>query len=423
MNNAFACAAAVLVFACIGAAQTGDAPRLPDPSGAFGIGRVAAHWIDAKRSEQFSADPDRPRELMVYVWYPTAPDQKFDSGVYLPGARQIDSARGFDRTRAGRTWPLIVAGAIRSHARERAPFAPGTDRRPLILFSPGNGTSSFSYTAAIEHLVSHGYVVASFEHLYSAPGVVLPDGRVIQSSDRRTLSGDRPSDLPYFDGLQVAMSDMRQANEIQAADLIFGLDQLLAASESDTSWPLYRRVDLQRVAAVGHSLGGMTAVRACQRDARIRACVNLDGGTVDGVFLQYPDAAALRQPFLFIEATRLSTFTTATDQQLAERGVTRAAWTAHVDRILADRERQLQSSRGGTYHVELFAPGMSHGSFGDTTLSATGAEASQRARHNLLLTIDVTRAFVDKVLREDNRTLLDTSGTAEVRISRHGPSR
>jgi Platelet-activating factor acetylhydrolase, isoform II len=264
MKKAVACAAAILVIARIGEGQTGDAPRLPEPSGVFGVGRAAFHWIDTKRPEPFSSSPGPRRELMVYVWYPAAPEHKFDSGVYLPGAKQVDSARGFDRARAGPAWPLIVSGAIKSHAREGAPFAPGTDRFPLILFSPGNGTSSFSYTTAIEHLVSHGY----------------------------------------------------------------------AMTESDKSSPFYRRVDWRRIGAVGHSLGGMTAVRACQRDLRIRACVNQDGGTVDGVFLQYPGAPPLTQPFLFIEATRLSTFTTATDQQLADRGLTRAVWTRRLTESL-----------------------------------------------------------------------------------------
>jgi pimeloyl-ACP methyl ester carboxylesterase len=356
---------------------------------------------------------------MVYVWYPTAPKRKLEPGIYLPGAKQIDSAPGFDRTRAGRTWPLIVSGAITSHAREGAPLAPRPLRFPLILFSPGNGTSSFTYTTAIEHLVSHGYVVASFEHPYSSSAVVFPNGRVIQFADRRTLLGNRPSGVPYFEGVQLGMADMRQANEVQAADWSFALDRLVAIDQSDTSSVLYRRLDFGNVGAVGHSLGGMTAIRACQRDERIKACVNQDGGTADGIFLQYPDARPLTQPFSFIEATRLSTFTDMTDQQLAERGVTRSAWTKYVDGILATRDRQFHSSRAGSYHIELFAAGMNHGSFGDTTLSATTSDATQRALHNLMLTIDVTRAFLDKFLKGDRRTLLDATGTAEVRITKY----
>jgi hypothetical protein len=39
-----------------------------------------------------------------------------------------------------------------------------------------------------------------------------------------------------------------------------------------------------------------------------------------------------------------------------------------------------------------------------------------------MLTIDVTRAFLDKFLKGDNRTLLDTPGTTDVRISKSARS-
>jgi hypothetical protein len=40
------------------------------------------------------------------------------------------------------------------------------------------------------------------------------------------------------------------------------------------------KVDLSRVAAIGHSAGAEYAAHACQLDARIKACVDLDGGMV-----------------------------------------------------------------------------------------------------------------------------------------------
>jgi hypothetical protein len=61
---------------------------------------------------------------------------------------------------------------------------------------------------------------------------------------------------------------------------------------------------------------------------------------------------------------------------------------------------------------------MNHGSFGDTMLSAATPESARAVLHNLMLTIDVTRAFLDKFLKGDTRTLLDTTGTAEVRITK-----
>jgi hypothetical protein len=122
MNRWFACGIAVasLMNARLSIAQ--QAPKLPEPAGAFGVGRVSYDWTDTKRRDPFPADRSVRRELMVYVWYPTAPDQTTDTGAYLPGAEQIDAAAGSERIRQSPIWSLIVSGAITSHARERAPL-------------------------------------------------------------------------------------------------------------------------------------------------------------------------------------------------------------------------------------------------------------------------------------------------------------
>jgi hypothetical protein len=44
--------------------------HLPQPRGKYGIGRIAYHWVDSSRREQFSKVPGSRRELMVYIWYP-----------------------------------------------------------------------------------------------------------------------------------------------------------------------------------------------------------------------------------------------------------------------------------------------------------------------------------------------------------------
>jgi|HubBroStandDraft_6_1064221.scaffolds.fasta_scaffold55154_2 hypothetical protein len=50
-----------------GAAQKIAIPQIPDPSGPFGIGRVAYHWIDSTRADGESRVPSARRELMAYL--------------------------------------------------------------------------------------------------------------------------------------------------------------------------------------------------------------------------------------------------------------------------------------------------------------------------------------------------------------------
>jgi pimeloyl-ACP methyl ester carboxylesterase len=352
------------------------------------------------------------RRLMVYVWYPTRRAEGAASGVYLPGAKQIDEAGSTNRLVQSAFWRQIVSGAVTSHVRTGEPLAASPRRLPVVLFSHGDSASTFAYTTAIEDLVSHGVVVAAVEHPFSSTAIVYGDGRIVQFADRRPTT-ERPANLPYFEGVGLAMNDVRRRNEIQADDLLFVIDRLQALDRDEPSSPFYGRLDLDRVAAVGHSLGGMTAVRACQRDRRVKACANLDGGTADGAFLRYPDARPLSQTFLYVEATPPLTFT---DEQLAQRGVTRAAWTENSQAVAAATEAQLREGTGGSYKVVLRAPGLVHMSFCDTLFVAADPVAQSRALHNLMLTVSVTRAFVQKTLLGEARTLLDSPGTPEVSV-------
>ena len=77
------------------AQKSPDAPTLPaiqNPSGGFGIGRVAFEWTDSKRLAD-NGDPSTTEvaSLMVYVWYPTDAHAEAAKGILLPGAQEIDA--------------------------------------------------------------------------------------------------------------------------------------------------------------------------------------------------------------------------------------------------------------------------------------------------------------------------------------------
>ncbi len=59
------------------------------------------------------------------------------------------------------------------------------------------------------------------------------------------------------------------------------------------------RVDPTRVGVMGHSNGGVAAAMAC-RDARVVACVNIDGQAAGGPFDVQPHPAAPSKPFLYL---------------------------------------------------------------------------------------------------------------------------
>ena len=279
-------------------------PPIPVPTGPFGIGRVGYDWVDPSRSDRYSSLPNAHRELMVYFWYPTSTPSADVKGAYLPGAPQMDAlpeVQSQMRQRYGSRWPAIVSDAIFSHAAEGASPVNSSRPFPLVIFSHGLGMTGFNYTGLIEDLVSRGYVVASIEHTYVALAVWFPDGRVVLHQE--TQGPPPPAGLTPVEEFKWMLPSIRNEISEGVADVRFVLDRVAAEKNNPKQFLLADKVDLNRVAAMGHSAGAGYAARACQLDIRLEACVELDGGLLPITALpEFPDRATLKQPLLFLEA-------------------------------------------------------------------------------------------------------------------------
>jgi len=404
LQHAFTAALSV-VFAlspCQTEAQRMSVPTLPVPSGSYAIGRQAVHLIDSARADRFATDGKRRRELMVYIWYPVRRPVGQLTGDYLPGAKQMDETSSVQQVMRGEfesRWPLIVSGSIRSHVLANAPPATHPGGFPVVLFSHGLLSTSFAYSAQLEDLVSHGYVVVAIEHTDAAGAVLFPDGQI--------RAFRRPTSALSGDPLQQMISAMHDENEIGAEDVRFVLDTL-----EKRELPLVEAMDMQRIAAVGHSYGGTLTARACQLDPRIRACISEDGEVNPiGAFLDYPDHALLTQPFLLIEIDRPP----PSDEELTHMRETREQWEQYLTR----ERQQLESCEAGSYRAVLRRPGMVHGSFSDEPVFTTAQESEKasEAIGNLLLIEEINRAFLGKYLKRQAAPLLDKHGDAPAGVT------
>jgi predicted dienelactone hydrolase len=367
-------------------------PEIPYPSGLFGIGRVGFDWIDTSRPDQY--DPKRKRELMVYFWYPTAKSGGA-KGQYLPGAAQMDAVPAIHELMSqefGNLWAPIVSGEISSHAIDRAPVASGRTRFPVVTFSHGAGGTGFGYTVLIEDLVSHGYVVASIEHTYTAKAIWFPDGRIIpQRND------SPPAGLSQGERLSWMMKQTSVGIDQGAADVRFVIDRMWQLNHDKQHFALAGAIDLERITAMGHSAGAEFAARACQQDSRIHAGVDLDGAMVPIAALPvYGDDRKILQPLLFLEAFHPENNMGGTPDQIAE--------------YKKVKEKQLQELRPGSYDVVLHSPGIAHPSFSDTPLLFHGQDGFPETPivlHNLDLITQFIRAFLDKTLLGEKQPLFD----------------
>jgi predicted dienelactone hydrolase len=229
---------------------------LPASTGIYGVGRIGYALTDRSRPELLSATPNAPRKIMVFVWYPT--DRKAMHGTktapYLPD---------FDRV-LPKLSPVRISGMFRpstfrgidllpqTEVVENARIAPGKQRFPLLLFSHGWGNSTFLYTAELEDIVSHGYIVVAVDHPYDTNYTVFPDRDVIFfAQDRFDTETKKPKGFINY---------ARDRVEVMGDDNKFALTEILKyANTRSRQAPFYKRVDEREIGAFGHSIGGLAA--------------------------------------------------------------------------------------------------------------------------------------------------------------------
>jgi pimeloyl-ACP methyl ester carboxylesterase len=196
-------------------------------------------------------------------------------------------------------------------------------KRPLLLFSHGYIGSPSASTALLEDLASHGYVVFSVVHPYEATAATLVDGRVVSFEDNgaprqdvRAVIGEwgsedeamaavtRAADQgEQFRLMRQYLSSLHQTNVALRRwvnDTRLVLDRLPGLPGTSVPGRLAAMVDMNRVGAFGHSMGGVAAGQFCLEDRRCRAGLNLDGIPQYGTMVDTP----LRRPFLMVYSGR-----------------------------------------------------------------------------------------------------------------------
>jgi dienelactone hydrolase len=354
--------------------DTASTVTLPAPSGPYGVGARRFQWQDNARRELGAPDATGRRRLVVRLWYPAVRNGG-EPEPYLP---QLSTYR--DSGLIGPRTSALLARVQHAARTEAAPAAGG--RFPIIVFSPGNGEMEYMYTALTEDLASHGYVVLLIMHT-GVSDVAFPTGRVLRRHarlyDPKPQGWEASLDPKLSINLKRALYDTMyaEAAEYLTADVSFALDRL----DSLTNLPedaLRGRLDLSRIATMGHSYGGNIAVEACARDPRVKACAFLDGGAFGPV-----RDVGLERPFM--------AFRPAFENDRTPRGVA---------------QNQLIGSMKANAH-EVNIAGATHRSFMDAHFlnPATRATAIDPARV-LTIVSAYARAFFGRYLAGASSTLL-----------------
>ena len=247
----------VVIVVAVGASAVvrGLARQLAAPTGPSAVGRIELALTDSARTDPF-LDTGRPRELSVWIWYPTPKGNTAATAPYLPKA-WADATNGVNG-------PAAVlfqdTNAVRTNSIAGAPLA-GTNP-PVVIFMPGLGPSVAEYTALAEDLASYGYAVVGINPTGSSSVVGFPDGHLVYSTPAGNVA-ETNIDAWYASAARVVG--------------VWADDASFVVSALGKSPPAIGALDFSRVAYVGHSLGGNASFEGCARDSRCVGAVDLDG--------------------------------------------------------------------------------------------------------------------------------------------------
>lgn len=327
------------------------APVLPTP--AIALGTHIYRWTDASRDEPLTADPNDKRSVVAQMFYPAAPSAKGAHSVYIDGLHALPA-----KVSLLPSFMLATFGRIDTHAIVDAPISP-TRKWPVVMFSPGYGGPRAVYTGLAEGLAAKGYVVVTLDHPYESAVTELPDGQIAPAVDNYPANASHAESDAW----------MAKQLDIRAADMRYALDQL---RPEIIGADLAAHLDLEHVAAIGHSLGGATAVLAMQSDARIKAAANIDG-TPYGAMISKP----LDRPFLLLQSDYTE--------------------TGHSDKFILGNKSIIQHAAAPAWYYEIHHA--NHYSFTDAPLflalparfalsiligGGRGPEETQRASADIL---------------------------------------
>lgn len=267
-----------------------DGLALPAPTGPYCVGTSARRLVDSTRGEPATPDTDDRRSVVMQAWYPAPADAGGELAPWISPAVGEAFAKG---TPMPPTW----AASVRTHAQRDVPIRADAGPFPVVLASHGLSTPSRMYTSYYEELASHGYVVIALEHPHDVVLTVFPDDGSAAGFDSAAAQAQTalPAE-PTLDEQQAFWAMLDGYIGLWIADARFTLDELERLQDDDPEGLLTGHLDLGRIGMLGHSFGGATAAEVCWADARVDACINLDGAFVGPARLG--GGRAMSKPFL-----------------------------------------------------------------------------------------------------------------------------
>ncbi|XP_068136293.1 platelet-activating factor acetylhydrolase [Hyperolius riggenbachi] len=251
------------------------------------------------------------------LFYPCVESEEYEEAVWIPRREYYLGLA--DTLKLNRTVVDFVLkyyfGSVKCPAMMNAPFKAG-ERYPLVIFSHGLGAFRTLYSAICIGLASQGFVVAAVEHRDESASATFyfrersctdpcEEGEECDPLEEVWIYNKTPK--PGTDEFPLRCEQVQKRSEecIRALDLMLEINAgrpVTNVLPSNFDWLLLKdSIDVQRVAAAGHSFGAATAIKALGKDSRFRCGIALDAWMFS---LREEVFSTIHQPVLFVNSEK-----------------------------------------------------------------------------------------------------------------------
>ncbi|XP_053820563.1 platelet-activating factor acetylhydrolase 2, cytoplasmic isoform X4 [Vidua chalybeata] len=207
--------------------------------------------------------------LFLRLFYPCLPRAGATEPLWVP---RPEYCGGLADVTLGRRWCSaligIAIGSCKVPVSWNGPLKPHSGGYPLIIFSHGLGAFRTLYSSICTELASWGFVVAALEHR------------------------DHSAATTYFCSAEAGTEEWIPFRRVPQ-----GQKEFYFRNKQDN-------LDLTKVAVMGHSFGGVTAVLALVKEPSFGCAVALDAWMFPLENLLYPEVP---KPVLFINTEKFQT--------------------------------------------------------------------------------------------------------------------
>lgn len=259
------------------------------PSGPYAVGRTTRMLNDSSRTNRYNIPTNSA--FMLTIWYPAEPSAGVLPAAYIdrllaaPLAEPRVGSSGDNSNRLAQ---------FRSFAVPDAPLLRTQSTYPVVIYSHGYTFHRQENSEKLEELASHGFVAVAMDHIDCRTSV-FPGGTAV-----RGIFSDNVTVLEVSTAVIGRLADDRFV--VEELSRLNANDPLLAGS-----------LDLNRLGAMGWSLGNSDLGEAARTDERFKALAVLEGylqgadtlrqeGLGRPLLAMYSEVSS--EPILFNKATR-----------------------------------------------------------------------------------------------------------------------